>query len=627
VKDAKQAYRDSIPVKYRPYLHQIESKPTNLRKMVERAKISNEDFAKLEQAEQSVSFLSYDLDFVFDRERQEHEAAKRIQKVWRKIGRLKPWHNIIKHMLAARTIQRIAKGWITRKWLARWFKVRDGTVVAVQASLRRMFSNNKVKPVLAKEQVAVVELQRICRGKFGRLKAHRVKYFIACVHIQAAWRGAVARARADKLWLNRVVVPIQTLVRRFLARIGTGNDKAELDRCALLIQKKFRSFVAVRKAIKMLNIRENEYRMDNIAQLTAEEEHVQERIEKMIRRLLRKDFQGEASGKLKRMLDSMQSIYELENDVIEMNRQREILSPRAIVQGYYQELSSNVIELRDRCTKNKMTCLFQHTPAVRILFYFLPPFLVSDGLFGLCLSLSIYCCLVAFSDTAWHESNHLLLPLNTILITMQVREIDVIVDSTMSEIERTASHRGALALCRELEYADRRERTYQKEMLERSRKQRMAIAEERRKWKVCVFCSMLFLLPFFVCMVAIDLLPACLPACLHSQTPYDASLTTHLPTSLPPSINHKSTQCNSHTSYLTGTRVSNASCRRHLPLWAPHRCGQVPGMPRLQSKLHRLLQRLWWRQQHQHRVPLTRTIRQHQQPEPRWKIMTCWRHR
>ena len=260
-----------------------------------------------------------------------------------------------------------------------------------------------------------------------------MKYHIACVHIQAVWRGAVARARSDKLWLNKIVIPIQTMVRGYLARINTGGDRSELNRCATIIQCKFRSFVAVRKVTRMLTIRENEYRMDNIAQLTTEEEWVQERIEKVIRRLLRKDFQGEAAANLKRMLDSQQKIYDVENDVVEMNRQKEILSPRAIVQGYYQEINKNCNELRGKLTELKMENLFKFTPAVR--------------------------------------------------------DVDNIVDLTMAEIEKAAANRGKLSLWRDLEYADRRERSYQKELLERARKKRIAIAEERRKWQVLYYTS------------------------------------------------------------------------------------------------------------------------------------------
>lgn len=431
-KDAKKAKRDAIPKKFQDtYLKQIESRPNNLQKMAKKATMSAEEIKKAEESERAVSFLSYDLDFVFDRERQEHEAAKRIQKSWMKIGRLKPWKNIIKNMLAARTIQRFAKGMITRKWVARWYNVRNITVVAIQACIRMKMSNLKVKPILVAEWAASIQIQRICRGKFGRLKAARAKYQLASIHIQACWRGAVARARSDKLWLNRIVIPIQTMVRGYLARINTGGDRSELDKCAMIIQCKFRSFVAIRKVTRMLTIRENEYRMDNIAQLTAEEEYIQERIEKMIRRLLRKDFQGEAGRHLKAMLDSQQDIYDLENDVVEMNRQMEILSPRAIVQGYYQEINGNCNELRDRTTAKKIHNLFTLTPPVR--------------------------------------------------------EVDNIVDLTMAEIEKTAATRGKLSLWRDLEYADRRERSYQKELLERARNKRMAIAAERRRWQVLYF--------------------------------------------------------------------------------------------------------------------------------------------
>ena len=45
-------------------------------------------------------------------------------------------------------------------------------------------------------------------------------------------------------------------------------------------------------------------------------------------------------------------------------------------------------------------------------------------------------------------------------LTPPVREVDNIVDLTMAEIEKTAATRGKLSLWRDLEYADRRERTY-----------------------------------------------------------------------------------------------------------------------------------------------------------------------
>lgn len=429
----RKATRDAIPKKFHAYRDQIESSPANLAKQAAAAKLSVEQAEAAAKAQQVASFLSMDLDFVFDRERQEHEAAKRIQKSWKRIGRLKPWKKIVKNMLAARTIQRMVKGMITRKWVARWYNYRHETIKAIQATIRKVLSNNKWFPQADREWAATIKIQKIVRGKFGRIKADRLKYSIAVIHIQALWRGVSARSKCDKMWLDKVVVPIQTMVRGKLAKNACNGMRDGLEKNAIIIQKKFRCWCSIRKTGEKLIKRENEYRMDNIAQLTAEEEWVQERIEKVLRRFLKKDFQGKASARWKKYLDGLQSVYDLENDVIEMNRQKEILSPRAIVQGYYQELSGNCIDLRNRLTDLKEDVLFKSLPLVH--------------------------------------------------------EMDVTVDNTMAEIERVAGIRTKLLHCRDSEYADRLEREYQRDLLTREKKERQAIAEEKRRWTVKWYTS------------------------------------------------------------------------------------------------------------------------------------------
>jgi len=430
---AEKAKIAAIPKKFHPYLNQIMEKQRNLQQEAANASLSTDAVKQAAERESAISFLSYDLDFVFDRERQEHEAASRIQQSWKRIGRLRPWKNIVHTMLAARTIQRIAKGMITRKWVARWFNTRNMTVGCIQACIRRYLSNKLLKPKLAVEWAAAVLLQRIVRGKFGRLRSKRQHYKIAAIHIQAVWRGVTARVKSDRIWLNKVVIPIQTMVRAKLARGGLGNMRKEFEVAAVLIQKRFRCYWAKQAVGDKLRNRENEYRVDNIAQLTNDGEHIQEKIEKMIQRLLRKDFQGQAADTLKHMLDAMQSIYEQENSLIEMNRQMEILSPRAITQGYYQELNKNCIDLRNSVTSAKIKCLFKET--------------------------------------------------------LKVSNIDHLVEVNMLEIERVAASRAAVSQFRESEYAERRERAYQRELLYRARTRRQAVAEERRKWQVRFFTS------------------------------------------------------------------------------------------------------------------------------------------
>eukprot|EP00605_Chrysophyceae_sp_TOSAG23-4_P001582 GSChrysophyteH1.ASY1.ANO1.1737.1 assembled CDS len=423
----------AIPKVFKPYLDQILEKKRNLEKEAKEQAMSVAAAAALKEREQSISFLSMDLDYVFDRERQEHEAAARIQKSWKKIGRLRPWKNIVENMLAARTIQRMAKGFITRKWVARWYNTRNLTIGCVQALYRKYISNKELFPRQARDWASAIQIQRIIRGKFGRLKSARTKYRIAASHIQALWRGVTARAKSDRAWLNKVVVPIQTLVRGFLARGGLHVMRAEIDAAALVIQKRFRCYRSRQIVGNMLRHRESEYRMDNIAQLTSDGEHIQERIEKMIRRLLRKDFQGQASATLAKMLDGMREIYDQENIMVNINREMEILSPRAITQGYYQELEKNKIDLRNKLTAAKTRLIFSLVP--------------------------------------------------------KVCEIDHLVEANMTDIETVAASRAQVSTFRDAEYAERRERTYQRELLYRARKKRQAIAEERRRWTVRFYTS------------------------------------------------------------------------------------------------------------------------------------------
>ena len=67
------------------------------------------------------SFLSVDLDRIFDKERREHEAAQTMHKWWKKFKRLVPWRFAIKCMLAAARIQRMVRGAVDFElgWLAR----------------------------------------------------------------------------------------------------------------------------------------------------------------------------------------------------------------------------------------------------------------------------------------------------------------------------------------------------------------------------------------------------------------------------------------------------------------------------------------------------------------------------
>ena len=62
-----------------------------------------------------------------------------------------------------RTIQRFAKGMITRKWVARWFNSRNNTIGCIQAVYRGYVSNKAIRPAMALDWFSSIQIQRICR--------------------------------------------------------------------------------------------------------------------------------------------------------------------------------------------------------------------------------------------------------------------------------------------------------------------------------------------------------------------------------------------------------------------------------------------------------------------------------
>ena len=55
---------------------------------------------------------------------------------------------------------------------------------------------------------------------------------------------------------------------------------------------------------------------------------------------------------------AVEDIHNLENDLVEIQRQRDILSPRAIQQGWVQELDKNIFLLRKSTTETKLDAIF-----------------------------------------------------------------------------------------------------------------------------------------------------------------------------------------------------------------------------------------------------------------------------
>lgn len=380
-----------------------------------------------------VRFVSDELETYFDNERKEYNAALRLQKFWRKSKALIPWRYAVLCMRMAVRIQKIARGMITRVWVARWYNRRNTVVTMLQSKTRMMLSNKRTRPRLALEQEAAKTIQRFVRGRTGRKKWKLAQYDVAALHIQCLWRGVVARARADRKWLDRMVIPLQTQARRMVAMKNVKILKKEADAAALIIQKKFRTFCAIKRMTEALAKRDMRYRVDQILVLASEEEEAQERLEKLTMRLLKRNFKEEAIAASKTLFARYEEIRKWENDYIEYTRQREILSPRALMQGWIQDLDKNAYESREEVTRLKFQCLFEDL--------------------------------------------------------MKVHQIDHHLNEKVEEIENVAALRNRIAAWRDQEIDERREKVTWTEIREARKKRRAAIGDEKRKWMVRFYTS------------------------------------------------------------------------------------------------------------------------------------------
>jgi hypothetical protein len=368
------------------------------------------------------------LEAYFELQRQEHEAARHIQRAWRRTRILLPWRKAVKAMMAVVSIQRIARGMVTRRIVARWYLMRKAFAIQIQARSRRYLSNLKMRPILQQECQMVIRIQRVARGMIGRRRALLTLYNIAAIRIQALWRGCVDRSRSDHQWLHRLIIPIQNLVRRKLALNKFDAERKRLTTAALIIQRKYRSYRAGMIIGEKLHVREMKYREQTIKCLVAEEEYCNTEINRIMNRVVKNQLKEKAMLAEKLLQKQEEVIYRYENDWIELDHQLDTLSPRAFEQGYHVELRQNLEQYRELITDAKKLYLFKYQK--------------------------------------------------------EVKQYDEALEQQINELEDYALlHQRARKWCSQ-EYEDRRHATYQRDIIQRRRTKRLAVAEERRKWQV-----------------------------------------------------------------------------------------------------------------------------------------------
>lgn len=231
-----------------------------------------------------LSLKSEGLEAVFRRNREELAAAVRIQRLYKHYYRQKRFDLLIRQLKGVVRIQALARGVISRRFVAEWYSRRSEMVLAWQTVIRRMLSNIHWKRQLAFEQRAASKIQAVGRGRAGRKKARRARTDVAVLRIQCLWRGCVDRARVDRMWLGVQATRIQGLARVMVAKRVVGRTRRIFNAAARSIQRTFRGNVARKAMFRLIWERAMARRVDFLRVLAAEEDWERENMELTARR-------------------------------------------------------------------------------------------------------------------------------------------------------------------------------------------------------------------------------------------------------------------------------------------------------------------------------------------------------
>jgi hypothetical protein len=304
------------------------------------------------------SVQSTDMGNLFELNRREVQAAIVLQRGWKRTLMRRFWKLRIYQMLRVKMIQAAARGFIARRLVADWYKERLRLAIQWQARCRGYLRIKHAKLRFAEERAACPPIQRLIRGFLGRRRFTYLRRSLAALVLQRLWRGCVGRTESDRRWLNPRAAVIQKVVRGMLGRMAMDTGKAEKADMASKIQRSWRGFFARRARNVKLFDRETKYREAVVAGLSAEMSYFLEQYESKQRQFRRKKLEEKQEA-----LEDVQSlahekIRSLEISHTELNRQRRLVSPRAIQQGWREELVKNIEEHRQQITAAKLEALF-----------------------------------------------------------------------------------------------------------------------------------------------------------------------------------------------------------------------------------------------------------------------------
>lgn len=260
----------------------------------------------------------------------------------------------------------------------------------LQAVFRGILSRKKTRERQTLEFDSALLIQSTWRGYLSRRRAAFERMSKMSTRVQRLWRGKIARDRADTMWLRRHVVKIQKIARIFIqGRVFFQKRREQVVRAATQIQRFFRSYAAQKRRDERLHEKQVERRLLRVACLRSRYNQVEDEMERLKREARVSRIEERLSEAQTRERKSHGDVYQTEFDYLAFFRERTCLSPRAMAQGFVENINENIKIYREKVTEKKLNLLFDisretrrledmHELYVIFFFYLVPTSQVTD---------------------------------------------------------------------------------------------------------------------------------------------------------------------------------------------------------------------------------------------------------
>jgi hypothetical protein len=287
----------------------------------------------------------------------EANACIVIQSVWRRFQASRKAKSLREQNLAVLKVQAFVRGITKKLWYAKWKSDVIYFATRCQARRRQILTSTKWKMQCAFEQSTTTKMQAVIRtflAKCELMVLVRNKY---ATIIQAFWRGWQGRQVASNTFLHHMATKIQCRMRQSRAERLVAELRIEHGRSSLMVQKCWRGFTARRLRNKILFDRHKELCRRQIMIWSTEIEHYEKSLQKMLSEEEDDKILEQLTATECDIIELTRALKTSERNIDELRRNKTQVTPEMVAQGWDDEIMKGIKEERETITNLKLDLL------------------------------------------------------------------------------------------------------------------------------------------------------------------------------------------------------------------------------------------------------------------------------